>query len=108
MLSLMVLALQVAVPPAGAPVPQAVPASPAGIQAQVAPMRYDAWKQMTAQQRLDYAGVTIQGLRRNPVLARCAALEPRALAEGIDKAATPGELLIMAVATATYRLCSVG
>ena len=95
MLALMSLALQAATVPAAAPTPSLPPA----------PMRYDAWKAMGREERVRYAEVTIQGLRRNPVLARCPALEPTALAEGIDREAKAGELLILAVAVATYRLC---
>lgn len=70
------------------------------------PMTQDAWKGLSPADRERYADATIQGLRRNPVLARCEALVPSRLVEGIDAVARPGEPLMMAVAAAAYGLCS--
>jgi len=44
-------------------------------------------------------------LRRNPVVARCQALTPDVLADGIDREAKAGEPLMMAVAKAAYAVC---
>jgi len=69
------------------------------------PMSNDAWKALDRASKVHYADATIQGLRRNPVVARCQALTPDVLADGIDREAKAGEPLMMAVAKAAYAVC---
>lgn len=69
------------------------------------PMSPSAWSAMGQVEKLQYADVTIQGLRRNPVLAGCQALTPAALASGIDTSAKTGQPLMMTVAAIAYGLC---
>ena len=70
------------------------------------PMSQSAWAAMTAAERIQYADATVQGLRRNPVLAQCEALTPATIVATLDRESKAGEPLIMAIAKVAYSLCS--
>ena len=69
------------------------------------PMNNETWRTLDRTSKVHYADATIQGLRRNPVIARCQALTPDVLAAGVDREARAGEPLMMAVAKAAYAVC---
>lgn len=70
------------------------------------PMNHREWSSMTHNERLQYADITIQALRRNPVLARCQKLEPAELVRIINAQPAASQPLIMTVAAAAYSLCN--
>lgn len=94
------------------PVPQGVPlATPspgAGTSAEKpisAPMTKEAWDDMNAIEKRQYADATVQGLRRNGFLAQCQGLTPEAIVTSLDRKEWEGNLLIIGVATAAYGIC---
>lgn len=71
------------------------------------PMTHEAWVALDKVHKLQYADATIQGLRKNPVMAQCSYLEPMRLAEMIDKRSEKGIALIMTIAGIVYEICPV-
>jgi hypothetical protein len=71
------------------------------------PMTHEAWTGLNKTQKIQYADATIQGLRRNPVMAQCQALEPLKLADMIDARTEKGTALIMTIAGIVYEICPV-
>jgi hypothetical protein len=104
MLIIAMALVQVATPPATAvPVPPA-PLPQAAREVPI-PMTQGVWASMTEAQRRTYADVTIQGLRRNARLSRCAALTPENLVARIDAEPKIGEALISTITKVVYEIC---
>jgi len=70
------------------------------------PTSVQSWTDMTDAQRSRYARITVEALKRNPMFARCDALDADVLEIRVSEMAEPGSPLIMAVAGAAYAICS--
>lgn len=70
------------------------------------PMTVSEWENMDRIERKRYAEVTIQALRKSPDFASCAILEPSNFEAAIDGFTQEGQVLMIAVASAAYALCS--
>lgn len=70
------------------------------------PMTVSEWENMDRSERKRYAGLTIQALKKSPDFASCAILEPSSFEAAIDGFTQQGQVLMIAVASAAYMLCS--
>ncbi len=70
------------------------------------PMTVSEWENMDRIERKRYADVTIQALKKSPDFGSCAILEPSSLEAAIDGFTQEGQVLMIAVASAAYALCS--
>lgn len=70
------------------------------------PMTVSEWENMGRVERKRYADVAIQALKKSPDFASCAILEPVRFEAAIDGFIEEGQVLMIAVASAAYLLCS--
>lgn len=69
------------------------------------PMTQNVWQEMSEARKLQYADITIQGLRRNPQLALCENLTSDNLVKQINDQGQQNEPLMMTIARVAYSIC---